>query len=282
MPELRWGIKTSQQNTTYEAIVPVWKDADVDPVFTHAWLFDHFNPIVGSVDGPCYEGWTMLGALAAQTQRLRMGLMVAGNTYRNPAVHAHIAATVDLISNGRLDFGVGAGWNVYEHESMGIPLYEPAERIRRLGEACEIAKLLFTQDVSNFDGKYYQLKEARLEPKPVQKPYPPFMIGGGGEQLTLRVVAKYADIWNHGGTDVEIFRHKVEVLHGHCAAIGRDPKEIELSVQARIDYADIPGSIATLQPMIEAGATHLIVMISYPYPEGIVATLSQEITKQFG
>jgi F420-dependent oxidoreductase-like protein len=282
MPELRWGIKTSQQNTTYEAIVPVRKDTDVDPVFTHAWLFDHFNPIVGSVDGPCYEGWTMLGALAAQTQRLRMGLMVAGNTYRNPAVHAHIAATVDLISNGRLDFGVGAGWNVYEHESMGIPLYEPAERIRRLGEACEIAKLLFTQDVSNFDGKYYQLKEARLEPKPVQKPYPPFMIGGGGEQLTLRVVAKYADIWNHGGTDVEIFKHKVEVLHGHCAAIGRDPKEIELSVQARIDYADIPGSIATLQPMIEAGATHLIVMISYPYPEGIVATLSQEITKQFG
>jgi F420-dependent oxidoreductase-like protein len=282
MPELRWGIKTSQQNTTYEAIVPVWKDADVDPVFTHAWLFDHFNPIVGSVDGPCYEGWTMLGALAPQTQRLRMGLMVAGNTYRNPAVHAHIAATVDLISNGRLDFGVGAGWNVYEHESMGIPLYEPAERIRRLGEDCEIAKLLFTQDVSNFDGKYYQLKEARLEPKPVQKPYPPFMIGGGGEQLTLRVVAKYADIWNHGGTDVEIFKHKIEVLHGHCAAIGRDPKEIELSVQARIDYADIPGSIATLQPMIEAGATHLIVMLSYPYPEGIVATLSQEITKQFG
>jgi F420-dependent oxidoreductase-like protein len=282
MPELRWGIKTSQQTTTYEAIGPVWKDADVDPVFTHAWLFDHFNPIVGSVDGPCYEGWTMLGALAAQTQRLRMGLMVAGNTYRNPAVHAHIAATVDLISNGRLDFGVGAGWNVYEPDSMGIPLYEPAERIRRLGEACEIAKLLFTQDVSTFDGKYYQLKEARLEPKPVQKPYPPFMIGGGGEQLTLRVVAKYADIWNHGGTDVEIFKHKVEVLHGHCAAIGRDPKEIELSVQARIDYADIPGSIAALQPMIEAGATHLIVMISYPYPEGIVATLSQEITKQFG
>jgi F420-dependent oxidoreductase-like protein len=282
MPELRWGIKTSQQNTTYEAIVPVWKEADKNPVFTHAWLFDHFNPIVGSVDGPCYEGWTMLGALAAQTERLRMGLMVAGNTYRNPAVHAHIAATVDLISNGRLDFGVGAGWNVYEHESMGIPLYEPAERIKRLGEACEIAKLLFTQDVSDFDGKYYQLKEARLEPKPVQKPYPPFVIGGGGEQLTLRVVAKYADIWNHGGVDVEVFKHKVEVLHGHCEAIGRDPKEIELSVQARIDYDDIPGSLAVLQPMIEAGATHFILMCSYPYPDGIVATLAEEITKQYG
>ncbi len=282
MATLRWGIKTSQQNTTYEAIVPVWKEADANPVFTHAWLFDHFNPIVGSVDGPCYEGWTMLGALAAQTERLRMGLMVAGNTYRNPAVHAHIAATVDLISKGRLDFGVGAGWNVYEHESMGIPLYEPAERIRRLGEACEIAKLLFTQDVSSFDGKYYQLKEARLEPKPVQKPYPPFVIGGGGEQLTLRVVAKYADIWNHGGVDVEVFKHKVEVLHRHCETIGRDPNEIEPSVQARIDYADISGSLAVLQPMIEAGATHFILMCSYPYPDGIVATLAEEITKQYG
>ena len=282
MATLRWGIKTSQQHTTYEAIVPVWKEADANPVFTHAWLFDHFNPIVGSVDGPCYEGWTMLGALAAQTERLRMGLMVAGNTYRNPAVHAHIAATVDLISKGRLDFGVGAGWNVYEHESMGIPLYEPAERIRRLGEACEIAKLLFTQDVSSFDGKYYQLKEARLEPKPVQKPYPPFVIGGGGEQLTLRVVAKYADIWNHGGVDVEVFKHKVEVLHRHCETIGRDPNEIELSVQVRIDYADISGSLAVLQPMIEAGATHFILMCSYPYPDGIVATLAEEITKQYG
>ena len=282
MATLRWGIKTSQQHTTYEAIVPVWKEADANPVFTHAWLFDHFNPIVGSVDGPCYEGWTMLGALAAQTERLRIGLMVAGNTYRNPAVHAHIAATVDLISKGRLDFGVGAGWNVYEHESMGIPLYEPAERIRRLGEACEIAKLLFTQDVSSFDGKYYQLKEARLEPKPVQKPYPPFVIGGGGEQLTLRVVAKYADIWNHGGVDVEVFKHKVEVLHRHCETIGRDPNEIELSVQVRIDYADISGSLAVLQPMIEAGATHFILMCSYPYPDGIVATLAEEITKQYG
>ena len=188
--ELRWGIKTSQQHTTYEAIVPIWQEADANPVFTHAWLFDHFNPIQGELDGPCLEGWTMLAALATQTERLRLGLMVAGNTYRHPAIHAHTAATVDIISKGRVDFGVGAGWNVYEHESMGIPLYEPAERIKRLGEACEITKRLFTQDLTDFDGKYYQLKEARLEPKPVQKPYPPFVIGGGGEQLTLRVVAR--------------------------------------------------------------------------------------------
>ena len=196
MTRLRWGIKTAQQHTTYDAMLTVWQEADRTPAFEHAWLFDHFAPIQGDLDGPCFEGWTLLAALAAQTSRLRLGLMVAGNTYRHPAVHAHMAATVDVISNGRLDFGVGAGWNEYEHQSMGIPLYAPGERIRRLGEACEITRRLFTQHLTDFDGRYYQLKQARCEPKPVQKPYPPFVIGGGGEQLTLRVVARYADVWN--------------------------------------------------------------------------------------
>ena len=278
---LRWGFKTSQQHTDYDAIVKVWKEADKIEAFEHAWLFDHFNPIQGSLNGPCYEGWTMLGALAAQTERLRMGLMVAGNTYRNPAVHAHIAATIDLISNGRLDFGVGAGWNVYEHESMGIPLYGPAERIRRLGEACELTKLLFTQDVVDYDGKYYQLKEARLEPKPVQKPWPPFMIGGSGEQLTLRVVARHADLWNAAANDLETFLHKKEVLFGHCDAIGRDPSEIEISVQTRIDYDDLPATVANLHPLIANGATHIILMLLYPYPEGIVQRLVDEVVAKF-
>ena len=168
--------------------------------------------------------------------------MVAGNTYRHPAVHAHMAATVDVISNGRLDFGVGAGWNEYEHQSMGIPLYPPGERIRRLGEACEITKRLFTQPLTDFDGRYYQLKQARCEPKPIQKPYPPFVIGGGGEQLTLRVVAQYADVWNFTAAPTSRnFQHKVRVLHEHCAAVGRDPAEIELSVQTRINYDDLAG-----------------------------------------
>jgi alkanesulfonate monooxygenase SsuD/methylene tetrahydromethanopterin reductase-like flavin-dependent oxidoreductase (luciferase family) len=132
-------------------------------------------------------------------------------------VLANTAATLDVISGGRLDLGIGAGWNQYEHDSMGIPLYPPGERIRRLGEACEIARRLFTQHLTDFDGHYYQLKQARLEPKPVQKPYPPFVIGGGGEKLTLRVAARYADIWNFSGSDPEAFRHKVDVLHEHCA-----------------------------------------------------------------
>ncbi|MFT4037105.1 MAG: LLM class F420-dependent oxidoreductase [Thermomicrobiales bacterium] len=277
MSPLRWGIKTSPQHTTYEDIVRVWREADATPVFEHAWLFDHLNPIQGDLDGPCLEGWTTLAALAAETERLRLGLMVAGNTYRHPAVHAHMAATVDVISGGRLDFGVGAGWNVYEHESMGIPLYPPGERIRRLGEACALTRMLWTQDLTTFDGRYYQLKDARLAPKPVQRPYPPIVIGGSGEQLTLRVVAEHADIWNFSGTDVETFRHKHGVLREHCAAIGRDPAEIEVSVQTRVDYDDLPGSIAALQPLIDAGATHLILMLAAPYPEGIVARLAEAV-----
>lgn len=278
MTRLRWGFKTSQQQTTYDALLQIWQEADSDPAFEHAWLFDHFNPIYSDIEGPCLEGWTVLAALAAQTSRLRLGLMVAGNTYRHPAVHAHMAATVDVISNGRLDFGVGAGWNEYEHESMGIPLYAPGERIRRLGEACEITKRLWTQHLTDFDGRYYQLSQARLEPKPVQKPYPPIVIGGGGEQLTLRVAARYADIWNFTGPDVETFRHKVRVLHEHCAAIGRDPAEIELSVQMRVYYDDLEATVKELQPLVDAGATHIVLMLlAPPYPDGILTRLTDEV-----
>jgi F420-dependent oxidoreductase-like protein len=282
MSRLRWGIKTSPQHTTYDALREVWREADRTLAFEHAWLFDHFNPIHSDVNGPCFEGWTLLSALAAQTERLRLGLMVAGNTYRHPAVHAHMAATVDVISGGRLDFGVGAGWNEYEHESMGIPLYPPGERIRRLGEACEITKRLWTQPLTDFDGRYYQLQEARLEPKPIQQPHPPIVIGGSGEQLTLRVAARYADIWNITGPDVETFRHKVRVLHEHCAEVGRDPAEIELSVQARIAYDDLAATVEALKPLVDAGATHLVLMIVDPYPEGIVARLADEVVAKVG
>ena len=281
MSDLRWGVKTAPQHTTYEAMKAVWLEADKIPVFEHAWLFDHFNPIQGELDGACFEGWTTLAALAAVTERIRVGLMVAGNTYRHPAVHAHMAATVDVLSNGRLDFGVGAGWNVYEHESMGLPLYGTGERIRRLGEACEITKRLFTQPLTDFDGKYYQLKEARLEPKPIQKPYPPFVIGGAGEQLTLRVVAEYADVWNSMPADVAEFQRKRSILDEHCAVVGRNPADIENSTQSRINYDDLGATVDTLKPLIAAGMTHIVLMLTYPYPDGIVARLAEEIVAKF-
>jgi F420-dependent oxidoreductase-like protein len=291
MAKLSWGIKTTQQHTTYEALLKVWREADRTSAFEHAWLYDHFAPIQGSLDGPCFEGWTLLAALAAQTERIRLGVMVTGNNYRHPAVLAHMAATVDVVSNGRLDFGIGAGWTEYEHASMGIPLPPPGERIRRLGEACEIAKRLFTQPLTDFDGRYYQLKEARLEPKPVQRPHPPFVIGGGGEQLTLRVAARYADVWNYTATaasvgsfrgpDAETFKHKVRVLHDHCAAVGRDPAEITLSVQTAVNYDDLPATVGQLRPLVDAGATHLILMLTYPYPDGVVARLADQVVGRF-
>jgi len=275
--KLRFGIKTAQQFTTYENILRVWTEADSIPSIEHAWAFDHFIPLGPDPTGPQLEGWTLLGALAARTQRLRLGLMVTGNIYRHPAVLANMATTVDIISQGRLDFGIGAGWNELECSMYGIEFYTTGERIRRLGEACEVIKLLWTQTVANFDGKYYHLKDARCEPKPVQKPYPPFVIGGSGEQLTLRIVAQYASVWNFVGGDIETFRHKNEVLDGHCAAIGRDSRTIERSIQWPINYNNMDEVRDSIRPYIEAGASHIILNLRAPYPESIVHTLAEEI-----
>ena len=280
MARLSFGIKTAQQHTTYEEMLTVWREADAIPVFEHAWLLDHFAPIHSDVDGPCLEGWTTLTAMATQTTRLRLGLMVVGNTYRHPAVLAKTAATLDVISGGRLDLGLGAGWNVYEHESMGIPLYPPGERIRRFGEACELIKLLYTQPTTDYDGRYYQLKEARCEPKPVQRPWPPFVLGGGGEKLTLRIVAEHADVWNFAGGTAEEFTRKVGILREHCAAVGRNPDEITLSMQLRLKYDDLPGAVQTLQQFVDAGATHLVLYLPPPFPEGIVQRLADEVVAQ--
>lgn len=277
MKPITFGIKTAPQHTTYEAILQVWQQTDANPAFDHAWLFDHYAPIQGNLDGPCLEGWTTLAALAAETKRIRIGLMVTGNTYRHPAVLASIAANVDIISKGRLDLGIGAGWNEYEHASMGIPLYAPGERIRRLDESCQIIKQLFTQHLTTFEGRYYQLKDARREPKPVQKPHPPFVIGGSGEKATLRVVAKHAAIWNFAGGTVEEFQRKVGILKEHCAAVGREIESIALSTQVRVDYANLTEARERTKTFIAAGASHFVYTLAYPYPEDIVARLADEV-----
>lgn len=274
---LRFGVKTAPQSTTYEAMKKVWLEADSLPSVEHAWLFDHFMPINGDTGGPCLEGWTLLSAFAALTSRVRLGLMVTGNTYRHPAVLAKIGATVDVISGGRLDFGLGAGWNETEHNAYGIPLYTPGERIRRLGEACEVIKRMWTETAPSFEGRYYQIKDAYCEPKPVQKPAPPFVIGGGGEKLTLRVVAQYADVWNFVGGDLANFQHKSAILDEHCAVVGRDPSAIERSVQIHINTQDLATAREQACAYVEAGATHFILGLRYPYPDGIVHRLDEEI-----
>ncbi len=225
--KIRFGVQTPPQYTTWTELLETWKLID-QLGYDTAWLFDHFLPIFRDPSGPCFEGWTTLGALVPQTTRVRVGILVTGNTYRHPAVLAKIGATIDHVSGGRLIMGLGAGWFELEHASYGIPFYTVAERIRRLGESAEIIKRLWTERKASFEGRFYTIRDARCEPKPLQQPRPPLMIGGAGEKLTLREVAKHADLWNTFGSP-ELFRHKLDLLRSHCAAVGRDFNEIEIS-----------------------------------------------------
>ncbi len=283
MRRVRFGFKTPQQHTSYADMLALWQEADTIPVLEHGWLFDHLNPVDTAaaagpeIVGPCFEAWTLLTALAATTSRVRLGLLTASNTYRDPALHAQIAATADEISNGRIDFGVGAGWTVFEHESRNIPLPPPRERIRRLGEALEMTKRLWTEEAVDFDGEYYKLSGARVSPHPVQKPHIPILVGGSGEQLTLRVVARHADIWNFAGGTPDEFKHKVSVLRRHCEAIGRDFDEIELSAQARANFDDLPDTIRRVQGLIDAGATHMVLIMQRPYAPGMATRLAEDV-----
>src|SRR2546423_7816474 len=224
---IRFGVQTAPQHVTFEALRETWRLID-GAGYDTAWLFDHFLPILSDPSGPCYEGWTMLAALAGETSLAQVGILVTGNTYRHPAVLAKMGATVDHTSGGRLIMGIGAGWFEMEHAAYGIPFYTTAERIRRLDEACEVIKRLWAEKQASFDGKYYQLLNAYCEPKPLQQPRPPLMIGGSGEKLTLGVVAKHAEIWNTFGSP-EGFPHQIQGLKDSCAAVGRDMDEIEIS-----------------------------------------------------
>ena len=221
---MRFAIFSSMGNTTWDDVVALWRHAE-QTGWDAACVTDHFMPNTPDRVGDMLESWTTLTALAALTKRMRVGTIVSGNTYRHPAVLAKMAANVDIISGGRLICGMGAGWQENEHQAYGLPFYTVAERLQRLDEACQVLNLLWTQERSTFKGKYYQLDDAPLMPKPVQKPRPELMIGGGGEKVTLKIVARWADHWNvWGGPD--ILAKKGKILDGYCAAIGRDPKTI--------------------------------------------------------
>lgn len=276
---LSFGVKTAPQFTTYDDMLRVWREADAIPEIEHAWLFDHFMPLGPDPTGPCLEGWSTLAAFAAQTERMRVGLMVTGNTYRHPTVLANIGATVDIISRGRLDFGIGAGWNELEHSSYGIPLPPAGDRIRALGEACEIIRRMWTEEAPTFEGRYYQVHEARCEPKPVQKPYPPFVLGGSGEKLTLRIVAQYASVWNMAGGSVAEFTRLCGILDEHCAAVGRNPADIARSIQHVMKYDNLAATREEIREYINAGATHILLNLRAPYPDGIVKRMVSEIVQ---
>ena len=204
------------------------------------WIADHFMPNRDDDNtGPTGEAWTILAALSAKIPRIRLGTLVTGNTYRHPTVLAKQAAQVDIISKGRLVFGLGAGWQENEHRAYGIEYSTVGGRMRRLEEAVQIIKSLFSKERTNFDGEFYTLKEAPLSPKPVQQNGPPLLIGGGGEKVTMRIAAQYADEWNVWGTPT-VLAAKGPILEAHATTIGRDINEIQRSAQALVVHSDDP------------------------------------------
>src|SRR5580704_9094999 len=254
---MRFAFKTSPQNTTWAQMLAVWQAADDIDVFESGWTFDHFYPIFSDSTGPCLEGWTTLTALAQATKRLRLGALVTGIHSRHPAVLAKMVAALDVISDGRLELGIGAGWNEEESGAYGIELGSIKERFDRFEEACEVLISLLSEETTDFDGKYYELKGP-------QRPHPPICIGGSGEKRTLPLVARYAQHWNFAGGTPEEFARKRDVLYAHCADIGRDPSEITLSAHVRFDPA--AGASATAEEAAALGETGLDLAIVYLRP----------------
>jgi F420-dependent oxidoreductase-like protein len=291
---IRFGIQTAQQNVEWAQLLELWKRADAWN-YDSLWNFDHFYPIFTDPDGPCFEGWTMLSALAQATRRVRIGHLVNGNTYRHPCVIAKMAATLDHISGGRLNLGIGAGWFELEHRSFGIDFKSVPARLAALDESCRIIRGMFTQPKTTLHGAHYHVTDAMCVPKPVQQPHPPIMIGGTGKKVLLRIVAQHADMWN-ASADAEDMRALIDTIKRHGDAIGRDTDAIEKTVMLPLCYkapapreefmcnliagmrqttpaaarrqimiGDKQECLDTIERYRTAGVTHFIFMIFAPY-----------------
>lgn len=261
---MRFAIKTRPEHQTWAEIRDVWVAADQIELFESAWNWDHFYPLTGdTLNGPNLEGWTMLAAMAQATRRIRLGCQVTGMIYRHPAVLANMAATVDIISEGRLELGLGAGWNQQECDAYGIELPPLRERFDRFDEGVEAIAKLLSQTSTTYEGRYVRLTDARCEPKPVQRPYPPITIGGRGPKRTLRTAARWAQQWNVITQDADDWRALKGVLLGHCADLGRDPSEITCSVNVRVDPDDVDAVTGPVDAYREAGAD--LVIINLPH-----------------
>jgi alkanesulfonate monooxygenase SsuD/methylene tetrahydromethanopterin reductase-like flavin-dependent oxidoreductase (luciferase family) len=283
MSTTSFGIMTVPMQVDYEDILRVWREADAVPEIEHAWLFDHLMPIGGDPDGPIFEGWTLLAALAGQTRRLRLGLLVTSNRFRPPAVLAKIATTVDVVSGGRLDFGIGAGSRPShplarrEYDAHGLPYADFADSVGALAEACTVIRRLWTEDAPfDFPGTHVQLTGAFGNPKPVQRPHPPIVIGGRAAS-TLRVVAEHADVWNIPGGDIEDATARSALLDRYCAEIGRDPAAITRSIFLPVSYDD-PGSTRdAIREATDAGFRHVVLGLPSPYPDGVARWVADEL-----
>ncbi|MCH7997422.1 MAG: LLM class F420-dependent oxidoreductase [Chloroflexi bacterium] len=309
---IKFGVSIGQERVTW----PELKEAAAliqELGFDSLWCHDHLIPSdPGLNQGPCLESTALLGALSVMTKDIRIGCMVAGNTYRNPVLLAKSATTVDIMSGGRLIFGIGAAWFEQEHTAYNFPFYTVRERIDRLAEAVEMIKLLWESDGPvSYQGRYYSLEDAPFDPKPIQKPHPPILIAGGGEKRTLSVVARWADAMNVFGTP-EMTAHKFRVLEQHCKAIGRDPAEIEKTVNVSFippekidewneymkrlsvtmpDAAEAKKATAVVGDMdvieewvrgqVEVGAQHVIFTLRSPYPFDSLREFARKVMPKF-
>jgi alkanesulfonate monooxygenase SsuD/methylene tetrahydromethanopterin reductase-like flavin-dependent oxidoreductase (luciferase family) len=279
----RFGIATAPQQVDYHDILRVWREADTIHQIEHAWLFDHLMPIAGDPNGPIYEGWTLLSALAAQTQRLRLGLLVTSNRFRPPAMLAKIAATVDVVSGGRLDFGIGVGSRPShplarrEYEAYGLPFHDSADAVGSLAEACTVIRRLWTEaEPFDFHGTYVQLTGAFCNPKPVQRPYPPILIGGRSAAV-LRIVAEHADLWNIPGGDLDDAVARSALLDRYCAEIGRDPASVTRSIYLPVSYDQPSSTRDTIGEAIDAGFQHIVLGLPAPYPVNVARWVTDEL-----
>ena len=303
---IRFGIQTGQQMVEWPQMLALWQKADAWG-YDSLWNFDHFFPIFVAPDGPCFEGWTALSALAQATKRARIGTLVNGNTYRHPCVTAKMAATLAHVSGGRLNFGIGAGWFEVEHKAFGIDFKTVPARLAALDEACRIIKGMFTEEKTTLRGKHYTVTDAFGLPKPLQSPHPPFMIGGTGEKVLLRIVAEHADMWNTGA-QAERMKHLIEVIDRHGEKLGRDTRAIEKTVLMPLCYraapdrqqfvqqiiAQMEGSdpekarrrimigdkqecLDTIERYTRVGVTHFIFMTFVPYNEDEIQAFAEEV-----
>jgi F420-dependent oxidoreductase-like protein len=303
---IEFGIQTRQEKSSWDELRDAWREAE-RLGFDSAWVYDHFMPITGTRDAPAFEAWTSIAALAAETTRIRVGVLVTGNTYRNPALLAKMATTVDHISHGRLNLGIGAGWFESEHVAYGFPFGSAKERAERLAEALEVITRLWRDDHPSFDGRYYDLVQAPFAPKPVQRPHPPIVIGGKGKRWIMPLVAKYADEWNVPiGVSPAEMKDRIALLHSLCARHQRTPCDIAVSVFLPLaNISDIPlagpatrlgarvvvdktvaaavlaGSAADIaariQEYVDAGATRVIVSLSPPFDRTLMRRFASEV-----
>ena len=271
---LRFGLKASGQAITIEELRACWRIAE-DAGFDHLWDFDHLASI-GSAgpDRPVYEGWALQAAMAEATKRVRIGCMVTGNTYRHPVVLAKLAVTVDHLSGGRLELGIGAAWAEIEHQMYGIEGLD--HRVGRLSESLQIIKSLFTQARTNFEGRYYHLTDAIANPKPIQKPHPPIWIGASGE-TTLRLTARHADVWNISGGDPAAVKELVAKFNEICGSVGRDPSEVRRSLQYGWDGKDRAQLLELSGQYLELGVTEQVLYLRAEQPERLAERIAEAL-----